>query len=171
MVDLLGNIFDEVYSLIKSWRPSQQYNSEGGYRDDLLRFLRMKLNKPDLLGMPRQHSIQKEDGRGLADIGIDRRVAIEVKFNLKGKSKADRLKGQVETDIREYEEGVIIVACGKTDRDTIEYLKPFLAKFSEPTLLGGKRVEIIIKSRAHSQKKQPTVFDFELSEINLPDIV
>jgi|YelNatPaOPRAMG01_1025707.scaffolds.fasta_scaffold05734_16 hypothetical protein len=166
MVDLFGNIFDEVYSIVQSWQPRKEYPVEEGYRDDLLQFLRRELNKPDWLGMSRQHSIQKESGRHLADIGIDRRVGIELKRNLKSKADADRLIGQVKGYLREYYEGVIIVLCGRTDRDKLEYLRDLLSEYSQLTLLGGKLVKIIIKTFKPTLKKHTkSIFDIEIPDI------
>ena len=171
MINLLGNIFDKVYSLIQSWQPKKEYPTEEGYRDDLLQFLRENLNRSDWLGISHRYSIQKESGRCLADIGIDRRVGIELKRNLKSKAEADRLIGQVKGYLKEYEEGVIIVLCGRTDNDKLEYLRDLLSEYSEPTLLGGKLVEIVVKTfKSASKKQSKTIFDIEIPKIELPSL-
>jgi hypothetical protein len=160
MVDVFG-IYDRIYSIIReSWKPQKDYSKEDDYRDDLIRFLRNAL-KPNMLDST-QHSIQKESGRGLADIGIDRGVGIELKLNLKGKAEANRLVGQVSDFLEDYREGVIIVLCGNTDSDKLDYLKNKFAKYSNANpLLGEKRVKIITKTYA-PQNDSNSVFDFKL---------
>lgn len=158
MADVFGNIFDKVYSIIKGWKLQKEYTNEDGYRGELIQFLRNEFDKPDWMGTSRQHSIQKESGRHLADIGIDRRVGVELKFNLKGKAQADRLVGQVTGFLKDYHEGVIVVLCGKTDADKVHYLRDSLREnLGRPSaqfaLFGQKRVELIVKTS--SPQKQP----------------
>ena len=147
----------------RSWQPQKEHSGEEGYRNDLLQFLRKELGEPDMLGMPRQHSIQKESGRHLADIGIDRRVGVELKLNLTTKAEADRLIGQVRGFLQDYQEGVIVVLCGKTDMDKLDYIKDGLREYSQQTIFGGKIVRIITKTRTPVPARQPaSIFDFKL---------
>lgn len=139
----LGSIFDDVLSITKGWTPSKVYDKEQGYRDDLIDFLRVELNRPNW-GQSRNHSVQKESGRHLADIGIDRSVGVELKLNLKGKSQTDRLIGQVKGFLRDYHEGIIVVLCGATDRDSEEYLRDTVKDFSQGDLLLGNRKDVVI---------------------------
>ena len=83
----LGSLFDTVLQTIKDWNPQAEYSTESKYRDDLLAFLRKKLNRSgsgafsspiwgfDSSG---QHFIKKEAGRSLADIAIDDEIGIEL---------------------------------------------------------------------------------------------
>ena len=114
-------VFEAVYNAIKEWQPKQKYNSENEYREDLFRFLSSRAKK---------YPPQKESGRHLADIGIGDRVGIELKKDLHSKAEADRLIGQLTSFLRDYKYGVIVVACGKTDLNTWNYVKA-----QKPTLL------------------------------------
>jgi len=149
-------IFNEVSLNIHRWQPQKEYLDEDGYSDDLIEFLRNVLNKPKPDLIPRreiqhliqpQHFIKKESGEHSADIGIGRKVGVEVKRNLEGKVEADRLIGQVDGFLREYPEGVIIVLCGKADIEQLEYLRNSLSKYSKGNLFGGRRVQIIVKPK------------------------
>ena len=124
----------------------------------LINFLRKELNKQDLLWFQKTHLIQKETGRHLADIGIDKSVGIELKLNLSKLSEADRLIQQVRRFLEEYEEGVIVVLCGRSDREKVDYVKHVFKNMNEI----GKRVEIITK-RHTKQKKRKEEFPFEIN--------
>src|SRR6266850_5270022 len=146
IMGFLSSLFDEVLNLVENWNPTRQYSSEQAYRDDLIGFLREQFARPTLLGSQEQHSIQKEAGRSLADIGIDRKVAIEIKYNLKAKSDADRLIGQIKGYLNDYDKGVIVVLCGHTDRDKEDYVRGHLKDLPHTDFLGGgKRINVIIK--------------------------
>ena len=66
---------------------------------------------------------RKESGRHLADIGIGDRVGIELKKDLHSKAETYRLIGQLASFLRDYKYGIIVVACGKTDLNTLNYVK------------------------------------------------
>ncbi len=116
-------VFRAVYNYIKEWQPKQGYKSESEYREDLFQFLSSKAEK---------YPPQKEAGRHLADIGIGNRVGIEVKKDLHSKAEADRLSGQLMNFLSDYKYGVIVVACGKTDLNTLNYVKAQKAKLLAP---------------------------------------
>ena len=143
-MDFLNNTFDNVYMSIKRWTPKYNYENESGYRDDLINFLRTDLNRSSWLGST-SHIIRKESGRHLADIDIDRKIGIELKLNLKKKSQADRLIGQVKGFLKDYD-GVLIVLCGETDPDQLAYLNDLLSEYSRPLLFQEKLVKVINKS-------------------------
>jgi len=169
MADLLGNIFDEVHSAIQNWRPQKEFNKEIDCRDDLVEFLRKTLNQQNYLGIANHFNIQTESGRHLCDIGINRRIGIELKLDLRTKSQADRLFGQVDGFLDDYVEGVIIVLCGKTDMQQVDYLKDKLSKYSQPTIYGGKIMKIITKSfKKPSRQQAGNPFEINLPEV--PDI-
>lgn len=126
-MSLLGEDGDEVflgiYNAIKEWQPKQSYNSENEYREDLFKFLSEKAKK---------YPPQKEAGRHLADIGLGGRVGIELKKDFHSKAEADRLIGQLTTFLGDYRYGVIAVFCGKTDLNTLNYVKAQKAKLLAP---------------------------------------
>lgn len=78
------SLFEEVVNLIKEWESKKKYSYESKYRDDLLKFLREKLNRNEQffgirLYQYQRLSITKEDGRGLCDIAINKEIGIEIK--------------------------------------------------------------------------------------------
>jgi len=167
----LGSFFDTVLQTIKEWNPQAEYSSENKYRDDLLVFLRKKLNGSgsDAFSSPiwgfyssGQHFIKKEAGRSLADIGIDDEIGIELKLNLKRRSKINRLVGQIVDYLREYSY-VIIVLCGHTEKEAVYVLKHNLKRiiisFSSPF---GQEKLIRIVSKDRSQKPRKTKKPFAL---------
>jgi hypothetical protein len=157
-VDVFG-IFDRIYYIVESWKPQKDYPNEEDYRNDLIGFLRNAL-EPSILDQT-QHSIQKEAPRSLADIGIDGKVGIELKLNLRRQAEDDRLFSQVDRFLKDYKEGVIVVLCGnKTDDDKLYDLKYRFSKYSEPSLFGGKRVITITKKPP--QRQPDSIFDFKL---------
>ncbi|MCW4034805.1 MAG: hypothetical protein NWF03_05520 [Candidatus Bathyarchaeota archaeon] len=128
---MAGNLFEDVLQTIENWNPKDQYTTETKYRDDLLLFLRQRLNQSEssIFSSPlwnssnsRQHLIKKEAGRSLADIGIDNKIGIELKRNLKRKSQINRLVGQVVDYLDGYSH-VIIVLCGQPEQEAVEVLK------------------------------------------------
>jgi hypothetical protein len=155
-------IFNEVSLNIQMWQPQKEYLDEDGYSDDLIGFLRDVLNKPkpDLILsrevqhlIQPQHFVKKDSRRGSASVNIAEKVGVEVKRNLEGKAEADRLIGQVDGFLRVYPEGVIIVMCGKTDIEQLEYLRNSLSKYSKGNLFGGRRVQIIVKLKRQPLKQ------------------
>ena len=116
-------VFLAVYNSIKNWQPKQKYNSENEFREDLFKFLSSKAEK---------YPPQKESGRHLADIGIGNRVGIELKKDLHKKSEVDRLIGQLTTFLSDYKYGVIVVTCGETDLNTLNYVKAQKPKLLAP---------------------------------------
>jgi len=79
---MFDTLFSDVVTLVEKWKP-KNLTSEAKYRDDLLDYLRKNLNKEDdLWGSSKKVSIRKESGRHLADIGIDNKVGVELKYNL-----------------------------------------------------------------------------------------
>ena len=74
----------------------------------------------------------KDKGRHLADIGIGNRVGIELKKDLHKKSEVDRLIGQLTTFLSDYKYGVIVVTCGETDLNTLNYVKAQKPKLLAP---------------------------------------
>jgi len=125
---MFGSIFPQVLEIIEEWSP-KKLPSEAKYRDDLLKLLREELNRDDPLGFSEEHSIRKESGRHLADIGIDGKIGIELKYNLNTKSKVDRLFGQIDDYLKGYD-SMILVLCGKTSLEHLDYLREKVRKMS-----------------------------------------
>ena len=164
-----AEIYNMAVSIIKSWTPSSHKN-ELGYRDELLKILREKLNTSrsilSALGN-REVLIKKEDGRGLCDIAVETFVGIELKKDLNSKSKVNRLIGQV-NDYKKYYKDVIIVLVGKTNNEALTYLKEQLRdiKSSMSIPLNDKHIIIIDKGsnsqqdNTNSQKSNGMFGDF-----------
>jgi len=155
-------IFNEVSLNIQRWQPQKEYLDEDGYSDDLIGFLRNVLNKPEPDLIPSreiqhliqpQHFVKKGSRKHSAGVNIAKKVGVEVKRNLEGKVEADGLIKQVDGFLREYPEGVIIVLCGKTDIEQLEYLRNSLSKYSKENLVGGRRVQIIVKPKNNLQNR------------------
>ncbi|MEM4365068.1 MAG: hypothetical protein QXJ44_04065 [Candidatus Nitrosocaldus sp.] len=148
-----SSLFEEVVNLIKEWEPKKKYSYESKYRDDLLKFLREKLNRNEgffgiRLYQYQRLSITKEDGRGLCDIAINKEIGIEIKKDLKNKSQVDRLIGQIIGYKKEYQD-LIIVLVGNTNDDMVESLRNTIVDLYPNTLsinLRSQRVKIINKS-------------------------
>jgi len=151
---MFGDLFSRVCRLVEDWRPGKKHKSEAGYRDDLLKYLRDDLNRLDPLGFSEKHSIRKESGRHLADIGIDNNVGIELKYDLNTKAKTDRLFGQIDDYLKGYN-SIIIVLCGKTNEDHLDYLEEKIRNMPRQDIFSKKQVEIIIKNGKKRKKRDP----------------
>ncbi|MDG7035780.1 MAG: hypothetical protein JRN37_09925 [Nitrososphaerota archaeon] len=157
-------MFESVANLIENaWQPKWDLQEERQYRDDLMSFLNNHLKKT--------HTIKPEDGRALADIGIDDEIAIELKLNLKGKSKVDRLLGQVVRYLKGKKsyDGVIIVLLDKENspdvinmnvRDIRKYVQELMPYEKPDPILGSfrkvqsKKIKIITKSPGQVTKSR-----------------
>ncbi|MGB8216643.1 MAG: hypothetical protein WCE94_05000 [Candidatus Methanoperedens sp.] len=138
------SLFDDVCRVVDGWSPHKSYLKESLYRDEFIELLRSKLNKRDWFGEQERHFIEKETGRHLADISVDGKIGIEFKLNLKTKAEADRLVGQVKGFLLDYKK-VVIVLCGKTDRDKVEYLMSLLKEYTESDMLDFLNEDMKIK--------------------------
>jgi len=135
MADLFGNpLFDTLLGIVKSWKLEREYNEETGYRDDLMGYIRKKLNEEQQgmfgFGSSGKHVIRAETGRHLADIGIDEKIGIELKLNLHKKRDRNTLFGQVKDYMKAYGY-IIIVLCGQTSESEYEQLRDDLKDYSE----------------------------------------
>lgn len=160
----MDNLFDNVLQAIKEWNPQTGYSTERKYRDDLLAFLHEELNgsggnvfSSPIWGFDHSghHFIKKEAGRGLADIGIDDEIGIELKLNLKQKSQINRLVGQVVDYLSAYSY-VIIVLCGHPKREAVGVLKYNLKRIvkSSDSLFGQEKlIRIVYKDGSHKTRK------------------
>ena len=166
---MVGDLFSIVLQAVREWTPKAEYTRESKYRDDLLRFLRKKLNysENDVLDSPiwdsysygQYHLIKKEAGRSLADIGIDNKIGIELKLNLRNKSQIDRLVGQVVDYLSGYC-CVIIILCGHTKQEAADVLRHNLRKINtqSTTPFGQEKIIRIVskdKSKNPIKTKNP----------------
>ena len=136
---MFGSIFPQVLEIIEDWSP-KKLPSEAKYRDDLLKLLREEINRDDLLGFSEEHSIRKEKGGSRADIGIDRNIGIELKHNLKLKNEVNRLFGQIDDQLKEYNE-IIIVLCGKTSLEHLDLLREKVREMPPRDMFSETRVK------------------------------
>lgn len=65
-----------------------------------------------------RHRIRVESGRYLADVGIDEKIGIELKRNLRSQSQLDRLIGQIIRFMRSYDY-ITVVLWGRGRRGNI----------------------------------------------------
>lgn len=144
-------LFDDSIRAIRSWKPTQKYNNEGKYQNELIDFLRKELNNrqdPFSLGQKKRITISSEAGRGLCDIGINRQIGIELKKDLKKKAQIDRLAGQIMEFKKDYQD-LIIVLVGDTDKDKLDLLKDKMSDLSsEGDIFSnrqGNRIRVIDK--------------------------
>jgi hypothetical protein len=150
------DLCSDVISIVKHWTPEKKYSRETGYRDDLMEFLRRELKRPQLpfLEAP-THRIKKEAGRSRADIEIDRKIGLELKRNLKGKTEMDRVYGQLDEYAKEYE-SVIVVLCGEVKDETVEELEHRVKQLDSgwATVLDGPKVTVVRKDEATLKKEK-----------------
>ena len=152
------SLFDYLIDKIENeWQPDWSMKEEREFRDDLIRFLNRKLS--------RSHIIRPEDGRGLADIGIDRKIGIELKLNLHSKSQIDRLIGQMQEYLQDYDE-VIVLLLGRVSptvvREVEHRISQLVEREEEANPLFGnlfesrtKTVKVIVKWPGKPKAKKP----------------
>ena len=148
-------LFNYIIGLIKNeWHPDWSMKEERQYRDDLMEFLRKHLDKT--------HTVKPEESRALADIGIDRRIGIELKLNLNKGTDVDRLIGQLQRYLKDYDY-ILVVLLGKTDRgieseiiQRVGELERSLGQSNMFPNMFGKRklIRVIPKSPDESEVKE-----------------
>jgi len=167
---MFGSLYSDVVRAIKSWQPKKKYNVEPQYRDDLIDFLRHSLNESRASGIfspQKRVSIRKEDGRGLCDIAVDRRIGIELKKDLSKKTQVNRLVGQIVDYKREYE-NIVIVLVGKTDKNALDSLMDAIHDLESNQMDIGltrqTKIKIIDKgsndNKENMENKSKSPFDF-----------
>tara|TARA_Y100000310_G_scaffold35549_1_gene33598 strand:- start:1441 stop:2043 length:603 start_codon:yes stop_codon:yes gene_type:complete len=145
-----GSLFNEVMGIINNWDPDDDsFTDEKDYQDDLISFLREKLNEKQPIGIGTQKRIkvQSESGRHLCDIVVNEEIGIELKKDLK-LSEVDRLKGQIDRFKKQYKD-LIIVVVGEHNPDNHEELIEFVDDIKDTSPLGmgqGLNIEIIDQS-------------------------
>ncbi|MDG7038686.1 MAG: hypothetical protein JRN37_05980 [Nitrososphaerota archaeon] len=137
------------------WQPNWNMKEERQYTADLMDFLDKHLKKT--------HRIRPEDGRGLADIGIDGKIGIELKLDLHSKSEINRLTGQIQDYLEGYEQ-VMVLLLGKVSPSVVRDVRYNMRKLvkpyeeSDPILGSFRKVqskEIAVIARSPDQVSRP----------------
>ena len=115
----LGNSVGVLTSLFSKWRP-RNCKTEKAYENSLNSFLHKELE---------DHQITKQYGigRSRADLVIDDRLLIEIKYNLNTSAKYQRLLGQL-AEYKEWDGRVVLLLVGKTDPNLRKQLTSYLEK-------------------------------------------
>ena len=177
---MFESLCDTVLGIVERWIPKKKYSKEIEYRDELMKFIRSELKRGQrgiLFGIPEEHSVQKEAGRAHADIEIDRKIGIELKRNLKGKTEMNRLSGQI-IDYEEDYSCIIVVLCGEMTEETVDELEYRVRQRYGGVGFGlgtqGPRVEIVRKDEAWIKRKKKKTSSkkpqspFDIPSFNLP---
>lgn len=115
--------FDRVgtlKALLDKWRP-RNCTTEKAYENSLTTFLRRELPEDTKI------TPQYAQGRFHADLVIDDRLVVEIKYNLDTTAKYQPPVGQIAT-YRDWKGQVILLLAGKTDPDLKKELTPYLKK-------------------------------------------
>jgi hypothetical protein len=96
-------------ALVEKWCP-QNCTTEKNYETSLAELLRQEL--PEGIKITPQHS----QGRFRADLVIDDRLIVEIKYNLDSTDKYHRLVGQIIT-YKDWPGKVILILTGQADPD------------------------------------------------------
>lgn len=115
--------FDRVgtlKALLDKWRP-RNCTTEKAYENSLTTFLRRELPEDTKI------TPQYAQGRFHADLVIDDRLVVEIKYNLDTTAKYQRLVGQIAT-YKDRKGQVILLLTGKTDLDLKKELTSYLKK-------------------------------------------
>jgi len=157
---MFESLCDTLLGIVERWIPKKKYSKELEYRDELMKFIRSELKRGQrdiLFGIPEEHSVQKEAGRAHADIEIDRKIGIELKRNLKGKTEMNRLSGQIIDYEGDYS-CIIVVLCGEVSEETVDELEyQFEQRYGGVGFgLGPQkpRVEIVRKDEVWIKRKK-----------------
>jgi len=113
----------EVASAIEDWTPSEDYDHESKFQNELQEYLDRRLNEGGdmMLGPKEDIVVEREHGNVNGDVVVNGTVGIEMKRDLNN-SNTSRLRGQIEEYQKEYSH-VIPVACGINDMDGWRKLK------------------------------------------------
>jgi len=114
-----------VVGLLEKWRP-RNCKTEKDYENSLYLFLHKELEDRQITKQPGQ-------GRYHADIAIDDKILIEIKYDLNTTAKYTRLVGQV-VEYKDWKGQVIILLTGETDPN---FKKQLLARLEKEGLRGA----------------------------------
>lgn len=115
----LGDSAGVLTSLFSKWHPRNCKN-EKDYENSLYSFLHKELE---------DHQITKQYGKGRfrADLVIDNKLIIEIKYNLSTPSKYQRLLGQL-AEYKEWDGRIVLLLVGRTDPNLKKQLTSYLKK-------------------------------------------
>lgn len=112
-----------VVSAIEDWTPSEAYNHESKFQNELQEYLDRRLNSGNdtMMGTSGDVVVEREHGNVNGDVVVNSAIGIEMKRDLtNGQTK--KLRGQIEEYQKEYTH-VISLACGIDDMDGWRKLK------------------------------------------------
>jgi hypothetical protein len=139
-----ARLYGDVITEIQNWVPSQDYDHESKFQNELKDVLDERLNDAgaDSLERNREIPAYRERGRLMADLAVDDLVGVEMKRELTN-SQAKKLRGQVEAYLDNYNY-VILVACGIQDTSNWREMKN---RYQDKELAGGGKVKFIWKKK------------------------
>ena len=113
----------EVVSAIEEWTPSEAYDHESKFQNELQEYLDLRLNASDnmVLDTNEEIIVEREHGNVNGDVVVNGDIGIEMKRDLSN-SQTKKLRGQIEEYQKEYTH-VIALTCGIDDMDGWRKLK------------------------------------------------
>lgn len=126
-VGYFANPFEHVKKLVDEWNPSK-CKTEKAFENSLIEFLQENLEGKDVV---KQYGI----GRSKVDIGVDKKVFIELKKDLDTTAKLQRLLGQMDLYSKDLD-NLLVVVCGKTDKNIEKSLREKVKDMDNSDLMG-----------------------------------
>ena len=124
-MSLTGNqqLARNVVSAIEEWTPSEAYDHESKFQNELQEYLdrRLNANNDMMFGTDEEIVVEREHGNANGDVVVNGEIGIEMKRDLTN-SQTKKFRGQIEEYQREYTH-VIALACGIDDMDGWRKLK------------------------------------------------
>jgi len=113
----------EVVAAIEEWTPSEAYDHESKFQNELQEYLDLRLNANGNVtpGVNKEIIVEREHGNVNGDVVVNGDIGIEMKRDLTN-SQTKKLRGQIEEYQKEYTH-VIALACGIDDMDGWRKLK------------------------------------------------
>ena len=124
-MSLMGNqqLARDVVSAIEEWTPSEAYDHESKFQNELQEYLdhRLNANNNMMHDAGKEIIVEREHGNVNGDVVVNGNIGIEMKRDLTN-SQTKKLRGQIEEYKKEYTH-VIALACGIDDMDGWRKLK------------------------------------------------
>ncbi len=141
----------DVTALIESWRP-RSCKTEKAFERSLFKHLEKKLKKSAIVQ-------QYAAGRVKGDIVVDGKILVEIKDRINSKGKLQRLLGQLDTYASKWEGKVIVVICGKSQRNLLKMLREKVDSLQPvPNLLElfpEQKIVLLVKQPDRRRTKKP----------------
>lgn len=134
-----------VVDLVREWQPKKWYRGRGAhnkFRDDLCKFLDKRLNV----------NVTTESRKARADIEVGNNTAVEVKRNVKDRSKVKSATADVD-EYMDYYSTIIVVVCGGKDMYFKKLRKALQKKFDKQSPIQQKIIKLIIKKKGDKREK------------------